>query len=90
MDLSTAASIANPTSSALMDGLTQMMSASGLADPDSVARKAMGGLIQRQAAVLSFGDAFAVVAIFCWFAAFLGLFARPGSAMARADDVGGH
>ena len=90
MELTSAASTANPTSSAMMEGLTQMMSASGLSDPDGVARKAMSGLIHRQAAVLSFGDAFAAVAMFCWLAAFLGLFGRPGSAMARADDVRGH
>ena len=90
MELTSAASMANPTSSAMMEGLTQMMSTSGLADPDGVARKAMSGMLHRQAAVLSFGDAFAAVAMFCWVAAFLGLFARPGSAMARADDAGGH
>ena len=90
MDLTSAASQANPTSSALMDGLTQMMSAGGLADPEATARRAMSGMIHRQAAVLSFGDAFAALAISCWLAAALGLFARPGSAMARSDDAAGH
>lgn len=90
MDLSSAASIANPNSAALMSGLTEMMTAGGMADPDAVAAKAMSGLLHRQAAVLSFGDAFAALAISCWVAAFLGLFARPGSAMARPDTAGGH
>ena len=90
MELTSAASLANPTSSALMDGLTQMMSAGGLADPEATARRAMSGLLHRQAAVLSFGDAFAALAIACWIAAALGLFARPGSAMARTDDAGRH
>ena len=90
MELTSAASQANPTSSALMDGLTQMMSAGGLADPEATARRAMSGLLHRQAAVLSFGDAFAALAISCWIAAALGLFARPGSAMARTDDAGRH
>ena len=90
MELTSAASQANPTSTALMDGLTQMMSAGGLADPEATARRAMGGMIHRQAAVLSFGDAFAALAISCWLAAALGLFARPGSAMARSDDAGAH
>ena len=90
MDLTSAASQANPTSTALMEGLTQMMSAGGLADPEATARTAMSGMIHRQAAVLSFGDAFAALAISCWFAAALGLFARPGSAMARSDAPGGH
>ncbi len=90
MELTSAASQANPTSSALMDGLTQMMNAGGLADPEATARRAMSGLLHRQAAVLSFGDAFAALAISCWIAAALGLFARPGSAMARTDDAGRH
>jgi DHA2 family multidrug resistance protein len=38
-------------------------------------------LLHRQAAVLSFGDAFMFLAIGCWCAAGLALFARPGAAM---------
>jgi DHA2 family multidrug resistance protein len=90
MDLTSAASQANPTSVGLMDGLNQMMAAGGMADPGATASKAMSGLMHRQAAVLSFGDAFAAIAAASWFAALLGLFARPGSAMNRADSVAGH
>lgn len=90
MDLTSAASIANPVTGALKDGLTEMMAAGGMADPDGVARKAMSGMLHRQAAVLSFGDAFAALAVSSWVAAVLGLFARPGSAMARGDAQGGH
>lgn len=89
MDLASAANQANATSAGMMDGLTQMMEGGGLADPEGTARKAMSGMLHRQAAVLSFGDAFAALAISSWFAAALGLFARPGSAMARADDAPG-
>jgi len=91
MDVASAASQANPTSSEMMTGLTQMMAEGGMADPDGTARKAMSMMMHRDAAVLSFGDAFAALAISSWIAAALGLFARPGSAMARSDDAaGGH
>jgi MFS transporter, DHA2 family, multidrug resistance protein len=90
MDLASAANMANANSSGMLAGLTEMLSAGGMAEPEAAARKAMNGLLRRQAMVLSFGDAFAALAISCWIAAFLGLFARPGSAMARADSPGGH
>jgi DHA2 family multidrug resistance protein len=90
MDVASAASQANPASSEMMTGLTQMMSEGGMADPDGTARKAMSMMMHRDAAVLSFGDAFAALAISSWLAAGLGLFARPGSAMARDDAPGGH
>lgn len=77
MDLSSAASTANAASSGLMDGLTQMMTAGGMADPESGARKAMGAMIHRQASVLAFGDAFAFLAMGCWAAAVLAVFAKP-------------
>jgi len=90
MDLASAANQANATTTEMADGFTQMMAQGGMADPEGAARKAMSGMLHRQAAVLSFGDAFAALAISCWIAAALGLFARPGSAMARSDDVGAH
>lgn len=90
LDLASAANMANANSAAMLTGLTEMLSATGMADPDAAARKAMSGLLHRQAMVLGFGDAFAALAISCWIAAFLGLFARPGSAMARTDSPGGH
>ncbi|WP_293897599.1 DHA2 family efflux MFS transporter permease subunit [Phenylobacterium sp.] len=86
-DLASAASMANPTTTAMMEGLSQMMTAGGLADPDATARKAMSLLMHRQAAVLSFGDAFAVLGLGCWTAAALAIFARP--AAARAGPAGG-
>ena len=74
----------------MLDGFTQMMQGAGLADPNGTAMKAMGGMMHRQAAVLSFGDAFAVLALGCWAAAFLALFARPGSPVAGPGEGGGH
>jgi DHA2 family multidrug resistance protein len=82
MDLASAAGQANPTSQEMMAGLSQTMTAGGLADPDGTARKAMSLLLHRQAAVLSFGDAFGALSMGCWAAVFLAFFARPGPAIA--------
>jgi DHA2 family multidrug resistance protein len=78
MDMASAASQANPVSADMMSGLTQMMQAGGLADPDGTARKAMSLMLHRQAAVLSFGDAFAALSLGCWIAAGLAFLAKPG------------
>jgi len=90
MDLASAAGQANASSAAMMDGLTAMMTEGGLADPDGTARKAMSMMIHRQAAVLSFGDAFAVLALGCWTAVALAFFAKPGPAMGGPPQGGGH
>jgi DHA2 family multidrug resistance protein len=90
MDLASAASQANASSVGMMDGLTAMMTEGGLADPEGTARKAMSMMIHRQAAVLSFGDAFAVLALGCWAAVGLAFFARPGPAMPGPPQGGGH
>jgi MFS transporter, DHA2 family, multidrug resistance protein len=76
-DLASAANMANPTSAALLEQLTQLMSARGMADPESGARKAMSMMLHRQASVLSFGDAFAVLALGCWAAVGLAFFVKP-------------
>lgn len=87
-DLASAASQANPTSTALLEGLTQMMRDGGMADPEGGARKAFSMMLRRQASVLSFGDAFGVLALGCWAAVFLAFFARPGKPGALPQ--GGH
>jgi len=83
MDIASAASQANPTTTDMMNGLSQMMTAGGMNDPDGTARKAMSMLMRRQAAVLSFGDAFGALSLGCWAAVFLAFFARGGSAMTQ-------
>ncbi|OHB29637.1 MAG: MFS transporter [Phenylobacterium sp. RIFCSPHIGHO2_01_FULL_69_31] len=90
MDLASAAGQANASSAALLDGLTAMMTEGGVADPEGTARKAMSAMLHRQAAVLSFGDAFAVLALACWVAVGLAFFARPGPAMPGPSEGGGH
>lgn len=93
MDLASASSMANANSGALLDGLTQMMTAGGAADPEAVARKAMGGMLYKQASVLAFGDAFAFLALGCWLAVGLSLFTRPvnlNASPGAARPAGGH
>lgn len=90
MELASAASMDNAASAGLMEGLTQMMGAGGAADPNAMAAKAMSMMIHRQAAVLSFGDAFAVLALGCWFAVGLAFFVRPVSIDPGRPQGGGH
>jgi DHA2 family multidrug resistance protein len=92
-DIASAVSTASASGQGMMEGLTGMMSQGGMADPEGGARKAFSMLMHRQAAVLSFGDAFMFLSLGCWFAAFLALFARPGAAMAmppKAQAGGAH
>jgi DHA2 family multidrug resistance protein len=89
MDLASAVSQANPQSQEMLDGLTQMMAGSGMADPEGGARKAFSFLLHKQAAVLSFGDAFAFLALGCWFAAALGFLAPKGRLQMQGQG-GGH
>jgi DHA2 family multidrug resistance protein len=90
MDIAAAASTANAASTGLMDGLTQVMGARGAADPEGMAAKAMGAMIRREASVLSFGDAFAALAMGCWVAMGLAFFTRPVKVDTGRPQGGGH
>jgi DHA2 family multidrug resistance protein len=76
-DIAAAVSTANPVGQDMMQGLSGMMSQSGMADPDGGARKAYSMLMHRQAMVLSFGDAFWFLSLGCWLAVVMALFVRP-------------
>jgi DHA2 family multidrug resistance protein len=58
-------------------GMTARMEGMGVADPAGAARKAVGFMIQRDAQVLAYADAFALVAIGAAVAAAIGFFAAP-------------
>ena len=90
MDIAAAASTANAASTGLMDGLTQVMGARGAADPEGMAAKAMSAMIRREASVLSFGDAFAALALGCWVAMALAFFTRPVKVDTGRPQGGGH
>jgi len=59
----------------MLSGMQSMMASS--IDPQGAAMKAVYGILQRQATTLAFGDAFAMLAIGCAFAAFVTLLAKP-------------
>jgi len=88
-DIASAASVANPQSQDMLDGLTQMMGASGLADPEGAARKALGFLMHKQAAVLAFGDAFTFLSLACWLAVGLTVFVSKAARGIPAPQLEG-
>lgn len=68
---------ANVRAQGMLEGLTQRMSELGVSDPEGAAYKAMFGMIQRQALTLTYGDAFAFVAVSCFAAAAVALLGKP-------------
>lgn len=62
----------------------------GSIDPAGAAMKAISGMLYKQATTLAFGDAFAMLAVGCVFAAFVTLFSRPARAAAGAPPVEAH
>ncbi|MFI4936379.1 MAG: DHA2 family efflux MFS transporter permease subunit, partial [Caulobacterales bacterium] len=94
-DLSSAVSQASARAQAMLAGLTQRMASMGVSDPGGAARKAMNSFIQRDAAVLAFGDGFALMAIGSVCAILVTLLARPGppqvwgpqAAAVKTEDV---
>lgn len=73
-------------------GMQGMMAAmqerfAGSIDPEGAAMKALYGMLQKQATTLAFGDAFAMLAIGCAFAAFVTLLARPVKQQPGAPPV---
>lgn len=62
---------------AFLEGMTQRMGAMGADDPGGAARKMIGFMIQRDASVLGYIDAFAVAAAGSVLAAVIGFLAAP-------------
>ena len=79
------------TSAGMQDMLAGMQARfAGSIDPAGSAMKAVQGMLQKQATTLAFGDAFAMLAIACAFAAFVTLLSRPVKAPAGAPPVEAH
>ena len=78
-----------PTSEAGMQDLLTGLQArfAGSMDPAGAAMKAVYGMLERQATTLAFGDAFAMLAIACGFAAFVTLLSKPVRAAPPMTDV---
>ncbi len=81
-ELSAGVSAANANTQALIAGLTDRMTQLGLADPDGAARKAVFGMISRQATAQAFGDGFVLLAFGALAAGVVALFAKPGKVKA--------
>lgn len=89
-ELSAAMTVANLQGQEMLAGLTSMMEAQGLADPEGAARKFLGMALRRDAAVLGFADGFYFLALGCAFAALLGFLATPGKSAPPPSGGGGH
>ena len=76
-ELSSGLAAADPEAQALLAGLIERMTAMGVADPEGAARKAVWGMLQQEALVLTFGEAFATIAAACFAAALAAQFSRP-------------
>ncbi|CAN5220007.1 DHA2 family efflux MFS transporter permease subunit [soil metagenome] len=72
----------------MMAGIADRMM--GSANPEGAAMKALSGMLTRQATTLAFGDAFAVMAIGCVFAAVVTLMARPVKPNPGAPPMDAH
>lgn len=87
-ELSSRVSQASQQSQQMLAGLTGLMSERGVADPDGAAYKAFAMILQREASVLAFGDAFLWLAAGGVLAAGLALFAA--SPKNTSLNAGGH
>ena len=89
-ELSAGMSIASLQGQEMLAGMTSMMEAQGLANPEGAARKFLGMALYRDAAVLGFGDGFYFLALGCAVAALLGFLASPGKSDPPSGGGGGH
>ena len=76
-ELSNKITIDSATGQAMLANLTARMSERGLAEAEGAARKAFSFMIQREAVVLAFGDAFFWLAVGSAIAAALAILAKP-------------
>lgn len=88
-ELSSAMSVASLQGQEMLSGLTAMMDAQGVANPEGAARKFLAMGLRRDALVLAFADGFYFLALGCAFASVLGFLATPGKSKAPSGG-GGH
>lgn len=81
-------SVTNGGMQAMLAGMQERFA--GSIDPAGAAMKAISGMLYKQATTLAFGDAFAMLAAGCAFAAFVTLFSRPARAAAGAPPLDAH
>lgn len=81
-------SVTNGGMQAMLAGMQERFASS--IDPAGAAMKAIQGMLTLQATTLAFGDAFAMLAVGCVFAAFVTLLSRPVKAAAGDPPVDAH
>ncbi|MEJ6789496.1 DHA2 family efflux MFS transporter permease subunit [Brevundimonas sp. BR2-1] len=81
-------SVTNGGMQAMLAGMQERFA--GSIDPAGAAMKAVQGMLNLQATTLAFGDAFAMLAVGCVFAAFVTLLSRPVKAATGGPPVDAH
>ncbi len=89
-DLAAGFTSANAAGQEMMSGMSAMMQATGVGDSEGAARKMMSMLLQRDALIMAFGDAFLFLAAGCLLAGFIALLSRPTSTALPPPSGGGH
>ena len=81
-------SVTNGGMQAMLAGMQERFA--GSIDPAGAAMKAVQGMLNLQATTLAFGDAFAMLAVGCVFAAFVTLLSRPVKAATGGPPMDAH
>ena len=76
-EISSRMSVASVQAQDMIAGMAERMTQMGLADPASASRKVLKMAITRDASTLAYGDAFTVLAVVCFLAAFAAVFIKP-------------
>lgn len=89
-DLAASFTSASAAGQDMMSGMSAMMQATGVVDSEGASRKMMSMLLQRDALIMAFGDAFLFLAAGCLLAGFIALLSRPTSSALPPPSGGGH
>ena len=89
-ELSARLSVASVKGQDLLRGMAARMADIGVSDPAAASRKVVHQLLMRDAATLAYGDAFTLLALACFLAAFAALFVRPAPSLYAPAPVDAH
>lgn len=83
-DIRARMSEADPNGQAMLAGLVQRMTDTGVADPAGAALKAMTFMMEKQAMTIAFGEAFALLAVVTFVTGFVALVSQKPAAISPA------
>lgn len=83
-DLSARVTVGSVQAQGMLAGMAGRLAASGSPDPEGGARKILAGIIHREAAVLAFGDVFALLAVMFVIGALAALVLSPSASVTAA------